>query len=72
MGGKFIHDLEDANKSIFSKFTDNIKVTGGVDTDDTKVTGGIDTYEAGIILQIDLNKLEEGANKNYMKFSKDK
>lgn len=61
MGGKFIHDLDDGNESIFSKFTD-----------DTKVTGGIDISEGWIILQIDLDKLEEGANKNCMKFSKDK
>lgn len=31
-GGKFIYDLDDGNKSTFSKFTDDTKVTGVVDT----------------------------------------
>lgn len=30
MGGKFIHDLDDGNKSTFSMFTDDTEVTGGV------------------------------------------
>lgn len=40
-------EMGEGNESIFSKFTD-----------DTKVTSGVDTYEAWIILQIDLERVK--------------
>ena len=43
------------------KFADNIKLSGEVDTSEGKAT-----------LQEDLDRLEEWANKNFMKFNKDK
>ncbi|GAB0184902.1 cAMP-dependent protein kinase inhibitor alpha [Grus japonensis] len=40
--------------------------------DDTKLSGEADTSERRATLQEDLDRLEEWANKNLMKFNKDK
>ena len=40
--------------------------------DDTKLSEEVDTSEGGATLQDDLDRLEEWANKNLMKFNKDK
>jgi len=40
--------------------------------DDTKLSGEVDTSEGRVIPQEDLDSLEKEANKNLMKFSKDK
>ena len=40
--------------------------------DDTKLSGEVDTSEGRDTLQEDLHRLEEWANKNLMKFNKDK
>ncbi|GAB0204081.1 mitochondrial enolase superfamily member 1 [Grus japonensis] len=57
----FISDLDDGIKCIPMKFAD-----------DTKLSGEVDTSEGRATLQEDLDRLEEWANKNLMKFSKDK
>ncbi|GAB0204113.1 mitochondrial enolase superfamily member 1 [Grus japonensis] len=57
----FISDLDDGIKRILMKFADDTKLSGEVDSSEWKAT-----------LQEDLDRLEEWANKNLMKFNKDK
>lgn len=57
----FIDDLDDAVKSTLTKFTD-----------DTKLGGEVHTSEGRAILQGHLERLEEWASKNCVKFNKDK
>ncbi|GAB0182576.1 mitochondrial enolase superfamily member 1 [Grus japonensis] len=57
----FISDLDDGIKCTLMKFVDNSKLSGEVDTSEGRAT-----------LQEDLGRLEEWANKNLMKFNKDK
>ncbi|GAB0181628.1 mitochondrial enolase superfamily member 1 [Grus japonensis] len=57
----FISDLDDVIKCTLMKFED-----------DTKLSGEVDTLEGRATLQEDLDRLEEWANKNLMKFNKDK
>ena len=54
-------DLDDGVKCSLMKFAD-----------DTKLSREVDTLEGRATLQEDLDKLEESANKNLMKFNKDK
>ncbi|GAB0190831.1 mitochondrial enolase superfamily member 1 [Grus japonensis] len=56
----FISDLDDGIKCTLMKFTD-----------DTKLSGEVDTSEGRATLQEDLDRLEEWANKNLLKFNKD-
>ncbi|KAK4821749.1 hypothetical protein QYF61_000810 [Mycteria americana] len=57
----FISDLDDAIKCTLMNFAD-----------DTKLNGEVDTSEGRATPQEDLGRLEEWANKNHMKFNKDK
>ncbi|GAB0176341.1 mitochondrial enolase superfamily member 1 [Grus japonensis] len=57
----FISDLDDGIQYTLMKFA------GG-----TKLNGEVDTSEARVTVQEDLDRLEEWANKKFMKFNKDK
>ncbi|GAB0176009.1 cAMP-dependent protein kinase inhibitor alpha [Grus japonensis] len=57
----FISDLDDGIKCTLMKFAN-----------DTKLSGEVDALEGRATLQEDLDRLEEWANKNLMKFNKDK
>ena len=57
----FISDLDDGIKCPLMEFAD-----------DTKLSGEVDTSEGRAALQEDLDRLEERANKNLMKFNRDK
>ncbi|KAK4825175.1 hypothetical protein QYF61_024655 [Mycteria americana] len=57
----FISDLDDGIKCTLMKFAN-----------DTKLSGEVDTSEGRATLQEDLDRLNEWANKNLMKFNKDK
>ena len=57
----FINYLDDRIELTLTKFAD-----------DSKLGGEVDTSEGRAILQRDLDRLEERASKNNMKFNKDK
>lgn len=57
----FISDLEDEIKCTLTKFAN-----------DTEVSGEVDILKGRASLQKDLDRLGEWANKNLMKFNKDK
>ena len=55
----FVSDLDNGIKCSLMKFAD-----------DTKLSGEVDTSEGKAALQEDLDRLEEWASKNLMKFNK--
>lgn len=55
----FIHDLEEVKECTLSRFAD-----------DTKLEGTVQTLEGRTAIQMDQVKMEEWADKNLMKFSK--
>ncbi|GAB0196661.1 mitochondrial enolase superfamily member 1 [Grus japonensis] len=57
---------------FISDLDDGIKCTLMKSADGTKLSGQVDTSEGRATLQEDLDRLEEWANKNLMKFNKDK
>ena len=57
----FLSDLDDGIRCTLMKFAD-----------DTELSGEVDTLEGRATLPEDLDRLEEWANKNLMKFNKDK
>ncbi|KAK4826414.1 LOW QUALITY PROTEIN: hypothetical protein QYF61_008947, partial [Mycteria americana] len=57
----FLSDLDDGTKCTLMKFAD-----------DTKLSGEVDTSAGRATLQEDLDRLEEWADKNLMKFNQDK
>ncbi|KAF4804712.1 hypothetical protein TURU_005383 [Turdus rufiventris] len=57
---------------FISNLDDGIKCTPIKCADDTKLSGEADTLEERSTLKEDLDRLEEWANKNLMKFNKDK
>jgi len=57
----FVSGLDDGTKCTMMEFAD-----------DTRLSGEVDTLEGRTTLQEDLDRLEEWANKNFKKFSKDK
>ncbi|PKU45557.1 rna-directed dna polymerase from mobile element jockey-like [Limosa lapponica baueri] len=57
----FINDLNNSMESSLTKFAD-----------DTKLGGEVDTSEGRAILQTDLDRLEDWESKNCMKFNKEK
>ena len=59
MGEKFISDLVEGIESTFTKFAG-----------DTEVSGGVDKSEDEAVSWIELDKLEEWANKNIWSLTK--
>ncbi|RMC09755.1 hypothetical protein DUI87_13545 [Hirundo rustica rustica] len=57
---------------FISNLDDGIKCTPMKCADDTKLNGEANTLEERSTLHEDLDRLEEWANKNLMKFNKDK
>ncbi|GAB0204528.1 mitochondrial enolase superfamily member 1 [Grus japonensis] len=66
------HAIQRDLDRLQSDLVDGIKYTLMKFADDTKLSGEVDTLEGTAALQEDLDSLEEWANKNLMKFSKDK